>query len=106
MHVLNAGKSSDYFASLVDERDDSAVSAIHGAWLEHSSTLGRLQRLEPTSPLDMLVLYQAAAAAFRDWTPGTTAPEELSLGGRVVNREQAAQRLQSIPDPELAALTT
>jgi hypothetical protein len=106
MHVLNADKSSAYFDSLVDEREDSAVSVIHWAWLEHSSTLGRLEHLEPTSPLDMLVLYQAAAATFRDWTPGMSHPEELSQEGRLINREQAEQRLRSIADPKLAALAT
>src|SRR5438876_5075629 len=106
MHVLNAGNSSDYFDSLVYEREDSAVSVIHGAWLEHSSTLGRLEHLEPASPLDMLVLYQAAAATFRDWTPGLSPHGELSRGGRVINREQAEQRLQSIAAPQLAALAT
>ena len=104
MQVLNAAKSSEYFDSLVDEREDSAVSVIHGAWLEHSSSLGRLEHLEPASPLDMLVLYQAAAAAFRDWTPGTSPPEELGRGGRIINREQAEQKLLSTADAELAAL--
>ncbi len=80
MHVLNAGKSSEYFDSLVDEREESAVSVLHGAWLEHSSSLGRLDHLEPTSPLDMLVLYQAAAATFRNWTPGSFPPEALFSG--------------------------
>jgi hypothetical protein len=106
MDVLNAAKSSEYFDSLVDEREDSAVSVIHGAWLEHSSTLGRLEHLEPTSPLDMLVLYQAAAATFCDWAPGMSPPEELSHGGRLINREQAEQRIRSIADPKLAALAT
>src|SRR5262249_31391056 len=106
MHVLNAGKSSEYFDSLVDEREEGAVSVIHGAWLEHSSSLGRLEHLEPTSPLDMLVLYQAAAATFRDWTPDLSHQEELSHRGRVINREQAKLKLQSIADPQLAALAT
>jgi hypothetical protein len=106
MHVLNAAKASEYYDSLVDEREDSAVSVIHGAWLEHSSSLRRLEHLEPTSPLDMLVLYQAAAATFRDWTPGMSHPEEPSQGGRLINRKQAEQRLQSIADPKLAALAT
>src|SRR5438270_5505885 len=106
MHVLNAEKSSEYFDSLVDEREDGAVSVIHGAWLEHSSSLGCLEHLEPTSPLDMLVLYQAAAATFRDWTPGLSHHAELSRGGRVIKREQAEQRLLSIADPQLAALAT
>ena len=65
MHVLNPGKSSDYFDSLVDERDDSAVSALHAAWVYHTAPNGPLEHLEPMTPLDMLVLYQAAAATFR-----------------------------------------
>lgn len=58
------------------EREDSAVSVIHGAWLEHKAPLGRLEHLEPASPLDMLVLYEAAAATFRDWVPGLRRHEE------------------------------
>jgi hypothetical protein len=106
MQVLNAGKSSEYFDSLVEGREDSAVSVMHGAWLEHSSALGRLEHLEPMSPHDMLVLYQAAAATFRDWLPGVSHLEALSPDGRVMNREQAKQRLLAVPDPELAALAT
>src|SRR5438552_8898155 len=58
------------------------------------------------SPLDILVLYQAAAATFCDWAPGTSHEEELSEDGHVMNRQQAKQRLLSIADPELAALAT
>jgi hypothetical protein len=106
MLVLNAGKSSEYFDSLVDEREDSAVSVIHGAWLEHKAPRGRLEHLEPMSPLDMLVLYQAAAATFRDWVPGACHHEEISDTGRVINRQLAQQKLLSVADPELAALAT
>jgi hypothetical protein len=106
MQVLNAGQSSAYFDSLVDEREDAAVNVIHAAWLEHSSSLGRLAHLEPDSPLDMLVLYQAAVATFRDWAPKKGQRENLSPGGRVINREQAQQRLLSIADPEAAALAS
>jgi len=106
MHVHNPGPSRKYFDSLVDEREDSAVRVIHGAWVEHTAPLGRREHLESLSPLDLLVLYQAAAATFRDWAPGTSHPEELSPGGRVINREQARQRLRSLTDPELAALAT
>lgn len=105
MHVLNAGKSSEYFDSLVDEREDAAVSVIHGAWLEHSSSVGRSEHLEPASPLDMLILYRAAAATFRDWTPDIPR-EELEQGQHILNRERVEQRLLSITDPQLAALTT
>jgi hypothetical protein len=106
MHVLNAGKSSEYFDSLIDEREDSAVIVIHGAWLEHSSSLGRLEHLEPLSPLDMLVLYQAAAVTFRNWPSGHSHHEVLSHGSRVINREQARQKVLSVKDEELAALAT
>jgi len=106
MLVQNPGKSRDYFDSLVDEREESAVRVIHGAWVEHTAPQGRLEHLEPMSPLDMLVLYQAAAATFRDWAPVTSYPEQLSQGGHVSNREEARQRLSSIGDPELAALAT
>jgi hypothetical protein len=107
MQVLNAGKSSEYFDSVKDDREDSAVRVVHWAWLEHSSTLGRLDHLEPSSPLDMLILYQAAAATFRDWKLGAPACcRELSHGGRVINREQAKHRLDSIPNSETSALAT
>src|SRR5712691_3773212 len=105
MRVLNAAQSSEYFDSLVDEREGSAVSVIHGAWVEHSSSLGRLDHLEPTSPLDMLVLYQAAAATFKDWNPRMPRGE-LSAGGRVINWEEARQRLLAVNDQEVAALAT
>jgi hypothetical protein len=104
MHVLNAAKSSAYFDSRQDAREDSAVRVLHWAWLEHSSTFGRLEHLEPASPLDMLVLYQAAAATFRDWIPGVSPREEFVPDGHVLNSEQAHQHLQAIADPELAAL--
>jgi hypothetical protein len=106
MNVLNGSKSSEYFDSLVDEREDSAVSVIHGAWLEHTSTLGRLEHLEPMAPLDMLILYQAAAATFKDWAPEADIRGRLLPGGRVINREHAWQHLQSVQDPERAALAT
>lgn len=106
MHVQNPGPAREYFDSLLNEREDSAVRVIHGAWVEHTAPLGRLEHLKPISPLDMLVLYQAAASTFRDWAPGRSHKEDLSLGGRVLNREQARQRLVSLEDPELAALAT
>jgi hypothetical protein len=106
MHVLNAEKSAEYLDSLVDEREDSAVSVIHGAWLEHSSSLGRSEHLEPASPLDMLVLYRSAAETFRDWSPGQSTDEELARGGRVIHRDQAERALRSLADRELAALAT
>jgi hypothetical protein len=102
--VLNTEKSAQYLDSLVDEREHSAVSVIHGAWLEHSSSLGRMKHLEPSNPLDMLVLYRAAAETFREWSPGHSLDEELSQGGKVINRDRAERVLQSLADHELAAL--
>jgi hypothetical protein len=105
MQIHHPSESREYFDSRVDEREDSAVRVIHGAWVEHTAPQGRLEHLEPMSPLDLLVLYQAAAATFRDWTPGRSHPEALARSGRVINWEQARQRLLSIGDDELAALT-
>src|SRR5947209_695933 len=53
IEALNAQQSSDYFDSLTDERDDSAVMVIHASWVEHTAPLGRSEHLEPMSPLDM-----------------------------------------------------
>src|SRR5258708_22828143 len=106
MHVQNPTKSREYFDSLVDQREDSAVSAIHGAWLEHTAPLGRLEHLEPIAPLDMLVLYQAAAATFKNWVPGPSQRESLARGDRVLNWEVARQRLLLVTEEELAALAT
>jgi hypothetical protein len=104
MDVLNAEASARYMDSLVDEREDSAVSVIHGAWLEHSSSLRLGHHLEPRSPLDMLVLYQAAAETFRDWSPDHSPDLALAQGGRVINRDQAERVLRSLLDQDLAAL--
>jgi hypothetical protein len=106
MQYLNPGQSREYFDSLVDEREEGAVNVIHGAWLEHKAPLGRLEHLEPTTPLDMLLLYQAAAATFRDWVGGIAQPEDLACEGRIVNRELAMRKLKALADPELAALAT
>src|SRR5579883_437029 len=106
MRVLNARESSEFLDSLVDEREDSAVRVIHGAWLEHTSSLGRLEHLEPASPLDMLVLYRAAAETFRDWSPGQSMDEKLAQGGRVINRDKAERALRSPANRPLAGLAT
>src|SRR5947208_1167646 len=106
MYVLNAAKSSEYFDSLVDELDDSAVNVIHAAWVEHTAPNGRLEHLEPVSPPDMWILYQAAVATFRGWERGTTSREELSGGGRIIHRERAERRLQAVADAETVALAT
>lgn len=106
MQVLNAESSSKYFDSLVNEREDSAVNVVHGAWLNHSSSLATGDRLQPSSPLDMLVLYRSAADTFRGWSRETRQIVDLMPGGSVVNRPQAALLLQSISDSELAALAT
>lgn len=106
MHVLNAAESSQFFDSIGDERADSAVTVLHGAWLEHSTPVGQSERLESDSPLDMLVLYRAAAATFEDWPSRLAVPDELYHGGHVINWEKAKTKLHSVNDPEIAALAT
>ncbi len=82
-----------------------AVLAIHLAWLDHSSPLCHSERIEAKAPLDLLILYQAVAATFQDeFSP--PAPEELPPGGRILNRQQAAERLSSLADEETRLLAS
>jgi hypothetical protein len=104
MPVLNPEKASHYFDTVRGERQRSAVLAIHLTWLDHSSPLGRAERLEPQTPLDLLLLYQAAAATFQDWPPPVPEGEGLPPGGRVMNRQQAEERLLSLADEETRLL--
>jgi hypothetical protein len=64
MQVINADKVDFFLDGQKDERKRSAAIAIHGAWLNHTSSLRRLEHLEPCSPLDFQVLYQATLNAF------------------------------------------
>ena len=105
MTILNAIESSDYFDRLADDRERSAVIVIHNTWLDHSSTLRSSPRLTPESPLDMLVLYKAAAATFSVWLPGISFDQKLTEGGRIINRLQAQAKLEGIADSEIFDLT-
>jgi hypothetical protein len=105
IHVLNPAQASEYMDSLRNERQRSAVLAIHLAWLDHSPPPARGERLEPETPLDMLILYQAAAKTFSDWPPRRPT-NGLPVGGRVTNREQALRRIQAIEDEETRLVAT
>jgi hypothetical protein len=104
MQLLNSEKASDYIDAVQGERPRSAVLALHLTWLDHSSSRCRLQRIEPAAPLDLLTLYQAAAATFEDWPPPPPPSLELPPGGRVINRQQASQRIHSVADEETRRL--
>ena len=105
MTILNARESSDFFDSLIDDREHSAVIAIHNAWLEHSSAFRRSETLNPDSPLDMLVLYKSAAATFSADVTDTHCRKTLADGGRVLNRSQEQTTLEAITDPEVLRLS-
>jgi hypothetical protein len=105
MRLLNPDKAAEFMDSVQGMRQRSAVLAIHLTWLDHSSPLAREKRIDPKTPLDLTILYAAAAATFQDWPPPTP-PEELGPVGRVMNHERAAQRLASLPDDETRLLAT
>lgn len=103
MQLLNPKKASQYLDAVRDERQRGAVLAIHLTWLDHSSPLGRGERIESKTPLDLLILYEAVAATFQDG-PGRLPCAGLPPGGRIVNRRQAAERLSSVEDEETRLL--
>jgi hypothetical protein len=105
--ALNSLEGAAYLDGLHEERPASAGIAIHIAWLEHSSSLESFkgERLLPETPVDMLLLYKAAAATFESWPPAPGGGE-LPTGGRVVNLAQVEQRLRSLADPREAALAS
>jgi hypothetical protein len=106
MQVLNPEKASQYMDIVQGERQRSAVLAIHLAWLDHSSPLGRAERIEPKAPLDLLLLYQAAAATFRDWPLPPAQGGAHPPGGRVINRQQATERLLAVVDEDSRRLAS
>src|SRR5437763_13693759 len=106
MHVLNPEKASDYIDTVAGERQRSAVLAIHLTWLDHASPLSRAARIEPGTPLDLLILYQAAASTFQDWPPSAKQSLDGLPAGPVINRQQAFQRLLSVPDEGIRVLAT
>jgi hypothetical protein len=105
MHLLNPQKASQFINTVQGERQRSAVIAIHLAWLDHSPPLGRAELLEPKTPLDLSIVYQAAAATFSE-RPAPVSPQDLPLGGRVMNRQRTAKKLASLPDGEPRHLAT
>jgi hypothetical protein len=106
MQLLNPDKASHYLDTITGDRQRSAVLAIHLAWLEHSSPLRQKARLDPAAPLDLLVLYQAAAATFQHWPPPAPQGTDLPPGGRVSNRQEASQRLLATADEESRLLAS
>ncbi len=105
MQLLNPEKALKYMDALRGERGRSAVLAIHLTWLEYSSPQAVGKRIESTTPLDLLLLYEAVAATFQDGKE--LAPcAKLPSGGRVVNRRQAAARLSAVEDEETRNLAS
>ncbi|HWG44620.1 MAG TPA: hypothetical protein VN688_17720 [Gemmataceae bacterium] len=104
MQLLNPEKASRFLDTVQGERARSAVLAIHLAWLESSSPLAHSERIEAKTPLDLLILYQAVAATFQNEVPPPMSEEELPLGGRILNRQQAAERLAHLADEETRLL--
>jgi hypothetical protein len=103
--AINSLEGAAYLDDLKEERPASAGIAIHMAWLEHSSSFEfyKSERLLSETPVDMLLLYKAAAATFESW-PIALRSRELPTGGRVMNLEGAEQRLRSVADPLQARL--
>jgi hypothetical protein len=105
MQLLNPEKASPFLDAMEGERQRSAALAIHLVWLQHSSPLGGAERIEPKTPLDLTILYQAAAATFQE-QPAPLSPTALPPGGQVMNRQQAVKRLLSLPEGEIRLLAT
>ena len=84
--AINSLEGAAYLDNLESERPASAGIAIHMAWLEHSCSFEfyQTERLLPETPVDMLLLYKAAATTFEHWPP-SLGIRELPTGGRVMN---------------------
>jgi hypothetical protein len=106
IQLLNPDKASHYMDMLQGQRQRSAVLAIHLTWLDHSSPRCRGECIEPKTPLDLLILYQAAAATFQDWPPHMSRNTEQTSSGRVINQQQATERLLSVADEEIRLLAS
>lgn len=98
MQAINDNKAIQFLESLQDERRRSAVIAIHVAWLRNSPGVAVAAPLDSDGPLDMEILYKAAAATFQDWPSPLTQDIAVPEGGRILNREKAIERLQSLSD--------
>jgi hypothetical protein len=106
MQLLNPDKASYYMDTVQDQRQRSAVLAIHLTWLDHASPRCQGECIEPEAPLDLLILYQAAAATFRDWPPLMPPNAENAPGSLVINQQQATKRLLSVADEEIRLLAS
>jgi hypothetical protein len=106
IQLLNPDRASRYMDTVQDQRQRSAVLAIHLTWLDHSSPRCQGKCIEPETPLDLLILYKAAAATFRDWPPLTPPKAEQAPGSRIINQQQATERLLSVADEEIRLLAS
>lgn len=104
MQLLNSGNASHYMDTVQDQRQHSAVLAIHLTWLDHFSPRCQSRCVEPKTPLDLLILYQAAAATFQDWPPHLPLKAEQASSSRVINQEQATERLLAVADEDIRLL--
>ena len=106
MQAINDNKALQFLESLRDERQRSAVIAIHVAWLRNSPGICVSTPVDTDAPVDMETLYKAAAATFQDWPPPMSQSTALPQGGRILNRAKAAQRLRSLADEEARLLAS
>lgn len=98
MEVLRSVEASVYLDGLRDDRERSAVLAIHLTWLDNCSSLATNPRLVSQTPIDMLLLYRAAGIAFR--VPMAGDAGLLVSGVNVVNHDEAAQRLDAVANSQ------
>ena len=101
MEVLRSVDASAYLDGLRDDRERSAVLAIHLTWLDHCSTLATNPKVVSNTPFDMFLLYRAAANAFREPISGSSVLL-VPGGGNVVNRDEAVRRLSEIDNSQQA----
>ncbi len=106
MQLLNPDKASHFMDTIQDQRQRSAVLAIHLTWLDHSSPHSRGERIEPETPLDLLILYKAAAATFQDWPPVMPPKAGRTPSSRIINQQHATERLLSVADEEIRLLAS
>jgi len=100
MQAINDNKAVQFLESLLEERPRSAVIAMHIAWLRNSPG-GYVSTADDAGvPLDLEILYKAAAATFQDWPLPASWSMALPPGGRILNREKAIERLRSLADEE------
>jgi hypothetical protein len=100
MELLNIQEAYTYLDGLTDDRERSAALAIHLAFMRHCSSPAEVDQMTADAPLDLLLLYRAAVAAFRE-PPVAGAQEHLSTAGKVINRGPAQQRLEAITDEQM-----